>query len=358
MTSELKVMELFTEANPMPDLEEIVFDPDGAPDYLATITTRDPRPVVEEVTTRRGGKRRTILVATAGLAAVAAAIIIGLNLSGGTPESGPEEPATPTTLVEPPTTVPSNMTVPALTDAEVATGWVRCFIESECEGVASSTPELEGDLSGSSQELVAFMTGLETSISSVECSGTSEVTCTIEGGDLVRSSFGYRFSETWGLRVVDKTVVAITSIDHEDADTLDAFQLWIEANYPDESLLTGSDRAASWAGHATEFRGSDDWVAPFAPDVVGEWLMLKGETWTFSEEGIYTVADHESVYETGNYDFDGTNITLVATESPSCLGDVGVYELRFVRPDRFSWHVVEDECGIRGQLLNGLGDRQ
>jgi hypothetical protein len=275
-------------------------------------------------------------------AAIGAIGITALVLSN-TP---PDDPAPVGTT--PPTTVPADPT-----EAELATDWVSCVLGDCASGAVLATATIDGQ---PAPDYSAFRVGIEPFDVAATCEGEETVLCTVTGSDLVRETFGSGFNEVWQIEIEGDAVVS-AFVESEDSATMDAYEAWLESTYPDEMASAPFTGYAPWVDHVEEFMESDAWVRPYEIDIVGTWEMLKGEIWTFSADGIYTVADRNGVYETGNYSFDEPNITIQAGESNACPTQVGIYELRFFSADRFGWVLVEDECGIRGSLLNGLADR-
>lgn len=335
MSPDHEVLTLFKEANPVIDLDLLEPGDETASEYLTSVRSRESRPVPA----RRVSWR---------VWAPAATVVGAIALLAFAFWNSPDEPTPAATT--PPTTSPA----PPPTDAEIATDWVRCVLGDCDPGVlVVSATAINGEPAPEHQ---AFRRWLETSDVSPDCEGESAVTCTVTGTDLVRETFGHPFTESWQIEVIDQEVTTAT-FTSDDSETMDAYEAWLEQTYPDEmtgSLITGYE---PWTNHAEEFMESDAWVRPYEIDIVGTWVMLKGEIWTFSTDGIYTVADRDGVYETGNYTFEEPNITIQAIESNACPTQVGTYEMRFYSADRFGWVLVEDECGIRGQLLKGLADR-
>jgi hypothetical protein len=335
MSPDHDVLVLFQEANPVMDLD--LLEPAGktASDFLTTARSREDRVVT-------GGGRVGWRARASVAAAIGAIAILTIFLWNNPDEPGPVG-------TTPPTSVPA----PA-TDAELATEWVTCVL-GDCEpGVlVVSATTINGQ---PAPQYSAFRIGIDAFEVAATCEGEIVVTCTVTGSDLVRQVFGHSFNEEWVIEMDDDGVVSAT-VESEDAATMDAYEAWLVANYADEMASSTFTAFEPWIEHAEEFMESDAWLRPYEIDIVGTWQMLKGEIWTFSEDGIYTVADRNGVYETGNYTFDEPNITIQATESTACPTQVGVYEMRFYSVDRFGWVLVEDECGIRGNLLNGLADR-
>jgi len=335
MSPDHDVLTLFQEANPVADLDLLEPADATASDFLTSARSSEGQRVAGA---SRAGWRTWATVA----AAVGAIAILSVVFWSTSDDPAPVGTTPPTTAPAPPT------------DAELATDWVTCVLSDCAPGVLVLTAT---SINGQpAPEYSAFRKLLDAFDVSVTCEGETMVTCTVTGTDLVREVFGHSFTEAWEIEMADGDVASAT-VESDDDETMEAYEAWLQANYPEEMTSSRFTAFEPWLAHAEEFMESDAWIRPYEIDIVDTWEMLKGEVWTFDQDGIYTVADRDGVYETGNYTFDEPNITIQAIESTACPTQVGVYEMRFFSADRFSWILVEDECGIRGSLLNGLAER-
>ncbi len=348
MSREHDVITLFREANPVPALEDLSIRSEDAASYLAWVTTLPTTQVAEVDEPHPWRRIRRYLAPALAVTIIATAIVLLFARDN----SDSPVASTPTTEAIPPPTAPPS-TAPPVSEVAVAEAFVGCML-GECDPATSlGSATVNGEPVA---EHLAFRDELHTSLISLECAGESPVVCQATGTDDLRKALRHEFGEIWEVTVVAGEVTS-AAFESDDGATLEAYQTWLEAANPEQSPGSPQERAVLWVAHAEEFRESDAFVRPYDLDIVGTWQMVKGEVWTFSEDGIYTVADQNGVYETGNYTFAEPNITIEADESTACPDGAGTYELRFFTADRFGWILVQDECGIRGSLLNGLANR-
>lgn len=140
MISEERLLELFAQDNPIPDVDELDLGNLESAAYLATLERRSSevtRLDTENETQQSSGRRLTWLVA-----ATVAVVVIGLALIlanlGGAEDPGPVEEPAPTTLVE------STPTTVAETTPSTAVEPVTDELEGEWD-LGATTIKFEGD---------------------------------------------------------------------------------------------------------------------------------------------------------------------------------------------------------------------
>jgi hypothetical protein len=95
--------------------------------------------------------------------------------------------------------------------------------------------------------------------------------------------------------------------------------------------------------------------------IVGTWFGVgSGEYFQFNEDGTYTGLDNREAVATnpdveGEYKFDGTRIVMTSIVHPVCPGTTGTYEVELLENGNLRFTVVEDECQVRTDVLQGRG---